>query len=69
MKVFKESYSHISTAEMKIIEENNIKNYLNKTGKVSSGNKGHAKLGPVADNFNRVHDLKKRFKNNPEKAH
>ncbi len=55
-------YPQISTGDMRDIETKAIRAHVDATGKVPSGNKAHAHLGPLADDFNGVHDLKKDLK-------
>ncbi|WP_165967482.1 hypothetical protein [Luteimonas aestuarii] len=47
---------------MRKIGTDAIQAHVDATGKVPSGNKAHGHLGPLADDFNGVHDLKKDLK-------
>lgn len=64
-----ERHNGISTEKMKEIETSEIQAHVDSTGKVPSGNKAHAHIGEVANDFKGVHDLKKdtKMKNNKAK--
>lgn len=62
VKLDTQFHSSISTADMREIENRAILAHLDATGKIPSGNRAHAHLGPLADDFNGVHDLKKDLK-------
>ena len=66
-------HKQVTTEFMKGLETDKIVEHVEKTGKVPSGNKDHARrgFGELADDFNGVHDLRKdlQMQNNKPKHH